>query len=126
MAGALQETIDSFGKISDLDQLVPVVLQIVARTLGAISCAVYEHKTDTVFLKFWFVEGRVLHPHELLEVDKDKFGLIRTLAAGFTVPVDYLGTTVVERTRAVIVDHDAGTSVPNSTPLPETSAGISS
>lgn len=112
MARALQETIDSFGKISDLDQLVPVVLQIVARTLGAISCAVYEHKSETVFLKFWFVEGRVLHPHELLEVDEEKFGLIRRLAAGFTVPVDYLGTSVVERTRAVIVDHDAGTSVP--------------
>ncbi len=112
MARALQETIDSFGKISDLDQLVPVVLQIVARTLGAISCAVYEHKTDIVFLKFWFVEGRVLHPHQLLEVDEEKFGLIRRLAAGFTVPVDYLGMSVVERTRAVIVNHDAGTSVP--------------
>jgi signal transduction histidine kinase len=112
MARALQETIDSFGKISDLDQLVPVVLQIVARTLGAISCAVYEHRTDIVFLRFWYVDGRVLHPHELLEVDKERFGLIRRLAGGFTVPIDYLGTTVVERTRAVIVDHDAGSAVP--------------
>ena len=112
MARALQETIDSFGKISALDELVPVVLQIVARTLGAASCAVFEHKADHVFLKYWFVEGRVLHPHELLEVDPQKFGLIRTLACGFTVPVDYLGTTVHERTRAVVVDHAAGTSVP--------------
>ncbi len=112
MARALQETIDSFGRISELDELVPVVLQVVARTLGAISCAVFEHRGDQVFLKFWFVEGRVLRPNELLAVDVGKFGLIRRLATGFTVPIDYLGTKVQERTRAVIVDHAAGTSVP--------------
>ncbi|MBD2021124.1 GAF domain-containing protein [Leptolyngbya sp. FACHB-36] len=58
-------------------------------------------------------ENYVFRPEELLALDGDRFAIIRRLASGFTVPDIYLGTPVRERTRAVVVDHLAGTSEPD-------------
>lgn len=110
---ALQESIDALGLINNLNDFLPTVLGIIGRTFGAVSCAYFEHSlNETVFLRYWNFEGRIHNPDDLLTVDPIRFDLVKQLAAGFKVPEDYLGTSVRQRTRAVIVDHKAGTSVP--------------
>ena len=110
---AFQESIDALGLINNVNDFLPTVLGIIGRSFGAISSAYFEHsRNETVFLRYWSFEGRIYNPNDLLNVDPIRFDLVKQLAAGFTVPNDYLGTPVRERSHAVIVDHKAGTSVP--------------
>jgi len=110
---ALQATIDALSQAGSLDQMVPLVLQIVARTFGASSCAVFRNDpAGRVFLQFWFVEGKTFLPHELVQLDSARFGLIKALAEGFEVPDDYLGKSPVHMIGPVILNHFRGTSVP--------------
>ena len=110
---ALQAITDALRTIENLDAFVPEVLSIVSRTFGAISSAYFEiREDDTVFLRYWRYEGRVLNPEDLLLIDPVRFGLVKFLAAGFTVPAEYLGKTPSRCNRAVFLDHQAGTVVP--------------
>ena len=109
---ALQATIDAMARVSDLDEFVPAVLQIVGQTFGTKNCSFYEHYANQpIYLRYWRMGDRVLRPADLLALDGDLFALVRRLADGFSVSDTYLGTPVRERTRAVILDHGAGSSV---------------
>uniref|UniRef100_UPI0016879F2C sensor histidine kinase n=1 Tax=Oscillatoria sp. FACHB-1407 TaxID=2692847 RepID=UPI0016879F2C len=109
---ALQQTIDAVGQLEQLDALLPEVLKIVVAAFGARSCSYFEHPTDErIYLRYWFHEGTVYKPEQLLALS-DRFTLARLLAQGFTVPIEYLGTSHRHRERAIVLDHVTGTSVP--------------
>ena len=111
---ALQRAVDAVSRADDLDAFVPAVLDIVAGTFSAQSCAYYEFGGDgTVFLRYWYVDGRTRRPHELLEIDGERFGMMRQLALGFRAPDEYLGQSPCCPQRScVFVDHAAGTCMP--------------
>ncbi|MBD2465982.1 GAF domain-containing protein [Oscillatoria sp. FACHB-1407] len=109
---ALQQTIDAVGQLEQLDALLPEVLRIVVAAFGARSCGYFEHPTDErIYLRYWFHEGTVYKPEQLLALS-DRFILARFLAQGFTVPIEYLGTSHRHRDRAIVLDHLNGTCVP--------------
>lgn len=110
---ALQTTIDALSEITHPDQIVPRVLEIVAKTFNSTSCAVFRNApTGRVWLQYWFSQGKIYLPEEMLQLDPEKFALVRMLAAGFEVPDDYLGGATPNVIGPVILDHTAGTSVP--------------
>lgn len=112
---ALQQTIDTLGSLDNFDDFIPAVLAIVARTFNAADCAYYEHKWDqTVYLRYWYSSGKILNPMELQLLDPEHHQVLHQLATGFTVPLEHLhGTTVRDRTHAVIIDHTCAKSVPD-------------
>jgi signal transduction histidine kinase len=111
---ALQQTIDTLGSLDNFDDFIPTVLTIVARTFNANNCAYYEHNLDeTVYLRYWFSNGKILNPLELKLLDSEQHRVLRQLADGFTVPLEHLhGTTVRDRTRSVIIDHTCAKASP--------------
>ena len=110
---ALQATIDALGESRDLDHIVPRVLGIVAETFGGTGCALFEHDASGMIrLRYWNVDGKTLTPGELLQLDPKKFGLVRRLAEGFEVPDSYLGCPSNKAIGPVVLDHVAGTTVP--------------
>lgn len=109
---ALQDVIDAVARLERFECLIPEVLTIAGRAFGTITCAYYEHASDVVRLVYWNSRGRVYGPSELPDVPEAQARIVAQLAAGFTVPEDYLGTTVRGRTRAVVIDHGRGTPVP--------------
>ena len=111
---ALQAVTDALATARGHDEIVPTVLEIAAQTFGIETAAFYEHPGDTVYLRYWLHEGRVLRPAELLALDPlGQHAVFRRLASGFTTPVAYLGTPPSARTRAVVIDHAAGTLEPD-------------
>jgi signal transduction histidine kinase len=110
---ALQATIDALSSATNPDRMVPLVLDIVARTFGASSCAVYRNEASgRIWLRYWHVDGKTLLPAELMQLDNEKFALVRQLAAGFEVPDTYLGAPPALVLGPVVLDHGAGTSIP--------------
>jgi signal transduction histidine kinase len=112
---ALQSTVDALQDIEDVEQIVPRVLNIVAKTFGAEACAAYDNEpSGVVRLKYWHAGGQTMTPSQLLDsgqLDARTSGFIRTLAAGFRVPDSYLGTAVPNAIGTFVVDHRRGTSV---------------
>ena len=110
---ALQETIDALAEVTDFDQYVPRVLDIIARTFGSRSCAAYENDpAGKIWLRFWSMDGRMLLPSDLLDLDPAKFAVVRQLVEGFEVPDNYLGAPSANLIGPVILDHATGTSIP--------------
>ena len=84
---ALQATIDALAELQTLDQIVPRVLQIVADHFKAPSCCFYESSpSGEGFLRYWHFGGRTLLPDEMLNLDAEKFALIRSLSKGSRSP----------------------------------------
>jgi hypothetical protein len=111
---ALSKTVAALRAAEDFDGFLPKVLHILASTFGAVSCALYETEGDTVYLRHWYVDSTVLGPEQMLQLDPERWSLIRLLAMGFTVPAEYLdGQSVSERSRPVVIDHRAGTARPD-------------
>ncbi len=109
---ALQATVDATSQVLELDQLVPVVLGIIGKVFETENCAIYENlPSGEVRLRYWHSEGRTLLPAGLLQLDEERYSLIRRLAAGFFVPPDYLGLDS-RIPGTVILDHRKGTTVP--------------
>ncbi len=105
--------IDALTTIGNLDELLPAVLRIVAQAFKTDNCAFYEHNDDTaIYLRYWLLGDRVLHPEELVTLDRESFATVRRLAEGFTVPDTHLGSHFRRRTKASILDHTRGQSVP--------------
>lgn len=110
---ALQASIDAVREAKSPDQIVPRILEIVAQTFGAQSCSAFENgPSGTVWLRYWYFNGRTLLPEELTQVDPIKFALIRQLAAGFEVPDGYLGAPGPQVIGPVVLNHATGTAVP--------------
>jgi GAF domain-containing protein len=110
---ALQATIDALSGATSPDRMVPLVLDIVARTFGVRSCAVYRNEASgRIWLRYWHVDGKTLLPAELMQLDSEKFALVRQLAAGFEVPDSYLGAPPASVLGPVVLDHGAGTAIP--------------
>ena len=110
---ALQRVIDALTAIDDLDEFVPATLRIVAQAFETENCAFYEHGDKApIYLRYWLMGDRVLRPDDLVTLDSESLATVRRLAAGFTVPDAHLGTSVRNRTRAVILDHTCATSEP--------------
>jgi GAF domain-containing protein len=110
---ALQSTIDILSESQDLDEFVPKVLQIVAEAFGAENCSVFKnYPSGEVRLQYWYTSGRTLPPDELMRLDPENFGTIRLLAEGFTVPDTYLAVPASRAIGAFVLDHAAGTAVP--------------
>jgi signal transduction histidine kinase len=113
-ADALSKTVAALRAAEDFDGFLPKVLHILASTFGAVSCALYETEGNTVYLRHWYVDSTVLGPEQMLQLDPERWSLIRLLAMGFTVPAEYLdGQSVSERSRPVVIDHRAGTARPD-------------
>ena len=111
--GALQRTIDALSAAHGLEQMLPMVLRIVSETFGALSCAIYQNNPDgKIFLRYWSLGDQILAPEELLQLDPDRFALVRLFAAGFEVPDDYLGQAPLQLIGPVVLNHAKGTSVP--------------
>ena len=109
---ALQTTIDALSGITHPNQIVPRVLEIVAKTFNSTSCAVFKNDpSGTVWLQYWFSAGKTYPPEEMLLLDPEKFGLVRTLADGFEVPDSYLGGPPNKVIGPVVLNHFTGTSV---------------
>ncbi len=109
---ALQATVDATSQVLELDELVPKVLGIIGKVFETDKCAIFENlPSGEVRLWYWHTEGRTLLPAELLQLDEDKHSLVRRLAAGFTVPTEYLGQSS-RMAGTVFLDHVKGTSVP--------------
>lgn len=111
---ALQAIIDTLGTLGSLDDFVPAALKIVSCTFGANSCAFYEHSIDNfIYLRYWALENHVLHPKDLLELDREKFAFVRRLAEGAEVPLAYVGDVPLRaRKHTLILNHLTGTVVP--------------
>ncbi|TYQ27738.1 GAF domain-containing protein [Pseudanabaena sp. UWO311] len=109
---ALQKTVDALGNIESVEEFIPLVLKIVLENFQATSCSFFDSSGELIYLRYWLIDGQVLKPTEILALDPDKYELIIRLAEGFTVSDEYLGTSNRHRTRAVQLDHAAGTCVP--------------
>jgi signal transduction histidine kinase len=111
---ALQATIDILGENQDLDQLVPRVLQILADTFGAETCSFFRnYPSGETRLWYWYTGGRTLLPDQLMLLDPQNFATIHLLAQGFEVPDAYLGRPASRVIGACVLDHVAGTAVPD-------------
>ncbi len=109
---ALQATIDAMSEITHPDQIVPRVLEIAAKTFNSKSCAVFKNSpSGRIWLQYWFSDDRIYLPEEMLQLDPQKFALVRMLAGGFEAPDDYLGGPTADVIGPVLLDHVAGTSV---------------
>lgn len=109
---AMNRAIDALRKVREPDQIVPRILEIVAEVFECTSCAVFKNEpSGRIRLLYWNVDGKTLLPPELMELDAEKFGLVRFLADGFEVPDAYLGLPT-SAVGPAIVDHVAGTVVP--------------
>ncbi len=109
---ALQSTIEALDEAATLDRIVARVLEIAAEVFSTTSCAFFENDSSgQVFLRYWNVNGRTLLPAELIQLDPEKFGLVRSLAEGFKTPDSYLGIPT-HAIGTVVLDHVRGTSVP--------------
>lgn len=110
---ALQDAIDALSDLQSLDEVIPRILQIAAETFETESCAFYTNDTSGMtWLRYWYVAGRTMLPAELMQLDSQKFALIRLLANGFSVPDSYLGQPSHLTIGPVILNHVRGTSVP--------------
>lgn len=110
---ALQTTIDALSKADGLDGVVPKVLDIIASTFRTDGCAFYSNDPDgRIHLLYWHIKGRIWTPEELLSQGDERWALVKTLAEGFYVPDDYLGGPVTELVGPIVVDHAAGTTIP--------------
>ena len=113
---AMQATIDALQDISEVEQIVPRVLGIIAETFGAAACAAFDNEPDgTVRLKFWHVDGQTMTSTQLLasgRLDPATASIVPVLADGFTVPDSYLGAAAARAIGVFVVDHRQGTSVP--------------
>lgn len=111
-AEALQKTIELLSEIQGLDQLVPRVLDIVADITDSKSCAFFENSDyGKIWLRYWHSDGISYLPDDLLELDPEKFALVRHLAEGFEAPDEYLGMQSTQ-VGSVQLDHFEGTCVP--------------
>lgn len=109
---ALQSTIDALSEITDPTQIVPRVLEIVAKTFESNSCAVFKNDpSGMIWLQYWFSDGRNYLPEEMLQLDPERFALVRMLASGFESPDSYLGGPSNTVIGPVLLNHVTGTSV---------------
>ena len=110
---ALQAVADALAVAHGLDEIVPTVLAIVAKTFGIEAAAYFEHtgtEGELVFLRYWLFEGRVLRADELLAADPTT---PRRWVDGFSVPPAYpVAMRPATRPTAIVIDHAAGTGVP--------------
>lgn len=105
---ALQATIDVLPTVDGLERFIPAVLEIVASSFDAPSCAYYEHRSgDLIHLRYWRHDRQTLGPTEMLSADLGSdLSFVRELAAGFELPPDLRSLNVRQRTHAVIVNHE--------------------
>jgi signal transduction histidine kinase len=110
---AMQATIDALGEIRDLDQFVPAALRVAAKAFGAEQSLFYTHPAgEPIRLRYWLQGGAVLSPSEILTLEDLDTSVVRTLVEGFEVPENHLSTPVRRRYRASVLDHRAGSAVP--------------
>jgi signal transduction histidine kinase len=110
---AMQKTVDALGHFKTVDQFIPAVLTIVGESFQATSCAYYEHAAgDLIYLRVSVIDGKLLDPNELGALDPTMQAFVAKLASGFTIPDEYFGMPVRQRTQATYLDHAAGTGVP--------------
>lgn len=109
---ALQATVDALTAGTG-EPLLPAVLRIAAATFGTTHAVYYEHLDDvTARPRHWLRDGQVdtlaNFPPEAIE-SSEQTGALRN---GFTVPTEYFGESLRARTRARVIDHYAGTVLP--------------
>jgi signal transduction histidine kinase len=105
---ALQTVTDALAQARGFDEIVPTVLAVAARTFGIASAAYFEHggpDGETVFLRYWLYEGRVLRPAELLAADPT---MPRPWLDGFRPGANQGGPLPSADTRVVVIDHTVG------------------
>ena len=111
----LQQCVDSLDGTASLEQFVPEVLRIVAEAFGAPKCALFQTgEDDLIRLIYSYEDGSLLSGREHIEKHGGRYRhpVLNHLLDGFTVPEDYLGADAVMRTRASVLDHVKGTSLP--------------
>ena len=115
-SSALQATVDALQDIENVEEIVPRLLGIVARTFGAEACAAFDNQRDgSVRLLYWHVGARTMSPSELHAsglLNPETVAVLLTLAEGFSVPDSYLGISAIEAVGPFILDHRRGTTVP--------------
>jgi signal transduction histidine kinase len=111
---ALQATADAISTLNEMDEIVPAILKIIARTFHGPSAAYYEIGPDrTIYLRYYINDGQVISGAELLAGDgTPPYDLPKLLAAGFKVKNDYAGAEDYRNLRTRIIDHRKGTSGP--------------
>lgn len=110
---ALQATIEALANEPALESFVPIVLRVTAETFGAASCSFFEvDDNEIICLRYIFHQGRVITPLELPLLDDTKFGTLKRLADGFTVPEKHLGVHATRRNHSVLLDHRIATATP--------------
>ena len=102
---ALQRTIEALSRLGRAVDFIPEVLRIVAEAFGAKSCSFFEHSNDTIWLRYWWHQGKVLGPTELPRVDPEHLGAVVRMAQGFTVPRSHLGVDAFTRAEPSLVEH---------------------
>ena len=81
------------------------VLRIVATAFGARSCSFFEHANDTIWLRYWWHQGKVLGPTDLPRVNPEHLGAVVRMAQGFTVPRPHLGADPFTRVEPSLIEH---------------------
>ena len=109
---ALQTTIDAVAELASLNDFVPRALHIVADAFGAGSAAFYEHPNETIFLRYWLLNGDVFGPRDLPGLDRERYAMMTRLADGFTVLETHLGVDLHHRSRPSIIHHASATASP--------------
>lgn len=109
---AQQATIDAFQSIGELKEFAPTALRIVTSALGASQSAYFEHlEGQPIRLRHWCYGEIMAGPEYFCAAGEDVFAVYQELVAGFEVPTGHLGSDVRARTRPVVLDHEAGTSI---------------
>jgi signal transduction histidine kinase len=111
-SAAMQKAIDAMASMKTLSDFVPKMLQIVAEAFGVESAGYFEHPDGTIYLRHWIYKNRIYGPEDLPGVDPVQFGVIRTLAAGFTVSYEHLGADARHRSLPSIINHNTATATP--------------
>ncbi len=111
-SAALQRTIDALSWIESLDDFIPEALRIVVEAFGARSAGFFECREERIFLRYWLHGGIVQGPVELSADLSGHRDLIMKMAAGFTVPQEYLGIDVRQRRLPAILHHSTMTVIP--------------
>ena len=102
---ALQRTTEALSRLGRAEDFIPEVLRIVAEAFGAKSCSFFENSNDTIWLRYWWHQGKLLGPTELPRVDPEHLGAIVRMAQGFTVPRSHLGVDAFTRAEPSLVEH---------------------
>jgi signal transduction histidine kinase len=102
---SLQKLIDEVAGLDSLASFIPRALHIAAEAFGAAAAGFFEHVDGVIYLRFWLLDGRVYGPTELSNLDPEHYATLHELAAGFSVPPEYLDGDFASRAHTAIIDH---------------------